>query len=160
MAKATIMGTSTLGVQLSYGIETTAGTKPTNFTLLQRINNIGGIELSTEQIDASALEDSVTKYIKGRADLGGEWSVTVNLTDETIAEWNKAITDSDTAYKSGLMTWFQVSSPYLAESFYVTAQLPSMIPMPEMAQNELQTVDITLTINEYKGMDAKVVPTV
>ena len=46
-----IMGLSTLGVKLSYGVETTADTKPSTFTVLDRINAIGGISMDTEQID-------------------------------------------------------------------------------------------------------------
>lgn len=155
---ANISGTSTLGVKLAYGIEATAGEKPASFTYLDRINNIAGIELSTEQIDASALEDDVTQYVKGRADLGGEWTVTVNMTDETIKQWQDLITASESAYKDGKRTWFQVISPYLKDAFYVCAQIPNAIPMPEFAQNELATVDMVLTINEYKGMDTKVLP--
>lgn len=52
-----LAGISTLGISLSYGVETTAGTKPASFSLLTRINAIGGITQDTEQIDASALED-------------------------------------------------------------------------------------------------------
>ena len=69
---ATVMGLSTLGVGLGYGVESTAGNKPSSFTQLDRINNIGGIAMSVEQIDASALEDYQTKYVAGRADTGGE----------------------------------------------------------------------------------------
>jgi hypothetical protein len=47
---------STLGIEFGYGVGT-YDTKPSSFTKLTRINNIGGISLSTEQIDASALED-------------------------------------------------------------------------------------------------------
>lgn len=46
-----IPGLSTLGVKFGYAVETTAGTKPTAFTWLERCNTISGIELSTEQID-------------------------------------------------------------------------------------------------------------
>lgn len=148
--------TSTLGIELKYAVETVAGTKPSAFTKLTRINSIGGVELSTEQIDASSLEDYVTKYIAGRQDTGGTWDVTVNLTDDTIAEWQTLISDAQTGRASGLQTWFEVVSPYLTEAFFVIAEPPKEIPMPEFAQNELATVDMSLTINEYKGMDAKV----
>ena len=43
---------------------------PSSFNVLTRINAIGGISLETEQIDASALEDYVTRYIAGRQDTG------------------------------------------------------------------------------------------
>ena len=48
-------GISTLGITFGYGVESTAGTKPSTFTKLNRINAIGGIAISNEQIDASAL---------------------------------------------------------------------------------------------------------
>ena len=47
-------GISTLGITFGYGVESTAGTKPSTFTKLNRINNIGGITIEPEQIDASA----------------------------------------------------------------------------------------------------------
>ena len=63
-------GLSTLGVKFGYAVETTAGEKPAAFSWLERCNSIGGIELPTENIDASALEDFVTRYIAGRQDSG------------------------------------------------------------------------------------------
>ena len=77
-----LAGISTLGVKLFYGVEGTAGTKPATFTQLTRINAIGGISQDTEQIDASALEDTSSKYIAGRADTGGTITVTINMTPD------------------------------------------------------------------------------
>lgn len=57
---------STIGIEFGYALEATAGTKPSKFKKLTRINAIGGISLETEQIDASALEDYVTRYIAGK----------------------------------------------------------------------------------------------
>ena len=54
--------------------------------------------------------------------------------------------------------WWVVWSPELTDSFYVVAQPPRELPMSELGQNELQTIEITLSINEYKGMDAAVRP--
>lgn len=52
------MRLTTLGVKLYYAVETTAATKPaTGWTQLEECSSIGGIELDTEQIDVSALED-------------------------------------------------------------------------------------------------------
>ncbi|MCD7724290.1 MAG: hypothetical protein LUI12_01835 [Clostridiales bacterium] len=153
-----LAGVSTLGILFGYAVETTAGTKPAAFNLLTRINNVAGISLETEQIDASALEDLVTRYVAGRQDTGGTWSVTVNITDDTIAEWTSLISASTTAEEDGLSTWFEVWSPYHEKAFYVVAQPPKEIPMPELAQNELETVEMTLTINEYKGMDTAIKP--
>ena len=142
-------GISTLGITFGYGVEATAGTKPTTFTKLNRIT------IEPEQIDASALEDAVTRYVKGRADTGGTFPITVNLTPETKEEWETLIT----AYKGlsgGKRMWFETIVPGFEDAFFVVAQPPEQIPQPEFAQNGLLTVDFNLTIEEYKGMDAKV----
>lgn len=153
---ATVMGLSTLGITFGYGVETVAGTKPASFTQLNRINNIGGIAMDVEQIDASALEDTQTKYVAGRADTGGTWAVTVNFTDETADEWSDLIDAYNTAQASNLNLWFEVILPNQSDAFFVIAQPPQQLPMPEIGQNELLTVEISLTVVEYKGWDTKV----
>ena len=158
MADATIMGLSTLGVMLGYGVEANgyAGVKPASFTRLHRINNIGGITVNPATIDASALEDYVTKTVAGRGETGGTWTVTVNFTDETESEWSDLISAYQTAKAAGLNMWFEVAAPNLTKAFFVVAQPPEAIPMPEMAQNGLMTVEFPLVIVEPKGMDTKI----
>ena len=148
-------GISTLGITFGYGVEATAGQKPTAFTQLNRINNIGGISIQPEQIDASALEDFITRYVKGRADTGGSFPITVNFTQETKTEWATLI-DAYQKLSGGKRMWFETIIPGFTESFFVVAQPPEEIPQPEIAQNGLLTVEYNLTIEEYKGMDAKV----
>ena len=126
---------------------------------MTRINAIGGIALETEQIDASALEDMVTRYVAGRADSGGTFPVTVNVTNETITEWETVFTQSETQRAAGNTVWFEVWSPYLTQAFYICAETPSKFPMPELSQNSLETVEIALVINEYKGLDTAIEPT-
>ena len=148
-------GISTLGITFGYGTETTAGTKPTSFKQLTRINALGGINIEPEQIDASALEDFITRYVKGRADTGGSFPVTVNFTSDTVKEWQDLIT----AYKAlsdGKRMWFETIIPGVTNSFFVVAQPPEEIPQPEIGQNELLTVEMNLTIEEYKGLDTSV----
>ena len=148
-------GISTLGITFGYGTETTAGTKPTSFKQLTRINALGGINIEPEQIDASALEDFITRYVKGRADTGGSFAVTVNFTSDTVKEWQDLIT----AYKAlsgGKRMWFETIIPGVTNSFFVVAQPPEEIPQPEIGQNELLTVEMNLTIEEYKGLDTSV----
>ena len=155
MAGATISGCSTLGVTFGYGVEETAGEKPAKFTRLDRINSIGGITMETETIDASALEDFVTKYIRGRADTGGSFSVTVNYTPETNEQWTKVLADF-LKLDGAKRMWFETVVPGFEDGFFVVAQPPTAIPEPEFSQNELLTVEIPLTIEEYVGLDAKV----
>lgn len=150
-----LSGCSTLGITFGYGCETTAGQKPATFTELSRINAIGGITLENQTIDSSALTDLVTQTVAGRADTPGNVSITVNLTPETKTEWAtlistyKALTDSK-------QMWFQTIIPGFTDAFFFIAQPPQDIPQPEMNQNELLTVEFSLTIVDYKGMDSKV----
>lgn len=148
-------GISTLGITFGYGVETTAGTKPASFKQLNRINAIGGITIESEQIDSSALEDEVSRYVQGRGDTGGAFTVTVNLTPETHTEWT-AVINAFKGLTEGLRMWFETIIPGFDNAFFVVAQPPTAIPQPEISQNELLTVEINLTIEEYKGMDAKV----
>lgn len=155
-----LAGISTLGISFSYGVETVAGTKPATFYTLSRINALGGITQDTEQIDASALEDTSSKYIAGRADTGGTIPVTINLTPDTIDEWDDLISAYNTAHASNLQVWFQVYSTGLGtDAFFFIAEPPQMLPLPESSQNELWTVEIPLAIVDYKGLDTKVNPT-
>lgn len=146
-------GISTLGVL--FGWAAYSETTPTSFTLLSRINSIGEISLETEQIDASSLEDMVSRYVAGRQDTGGTFDVTINLTDETRDEWDKVIKADST----GKGLWFEVYSPYLTDGFFLVAQPPKSIPLPAMDQNSLMNVTMQLTISEYKGMLTAVKPT-
>ena len=140
-------GLSTLGITFGYGTETTAGTKPTSFKQLTRINAIGGINIEPE--------GARTRYLKESAHTGGSFPITVNLTDATKEEWEALIT----AYKAlagGKRMWFETIIPGFTEAFFVVAQPPEQIPQPEIGQNELLTVEMNLTIEEYKGMDTAV----
>lgn len=151
-----LAGISTLGITFGYGVETTSGTKPSTFTQLTRINSIGGITIENEQIDASAIEDAVSRYVQGRGDTGGSFAITVNFTPETKDEWATLIEEYNTAKETGLRMWFETIIPGFDDAFFVVAQPPTAIPQPEIGQNELLTVEMGLTIEEYKGMDTKV----
>ena len=150
-----LAGVSTLGITFGYGVETTAGTKPAAFTELTRINAIGGLSLENQTIDASALTSLVTETIAGRADTPGNIPVTVNFTPETKAEWATLISTYKALTESKQM-WFETIIPGFEDAFFFIAQPPQDIPMPEMNQNELLTVEFSLTIVDYKGMDTKV----
>lgn len=151
-----LAGLSTLGVTLSVGFETVAGQKPSEFVVRHRINSIGGISIEPETIDASALEDAVERSVAGRATGLGNFTVGFNATDETIAEWEDTIEEYQTASASQLRMWVQISHPSMARSFYVVAQPPLQLPMPDFGQNELLVMELPLTIEEYRGMDTKV----
>lgn len=152
MAIANLPGVSTLGMKLGYAIETTPGTAPTEYLWLQRANTIGGIDLTTETIDASAIEDAIERAIAGRQGTGGEWTFSFNLTNETRPIYQKMLDDSNAALVENKRTWFTVWSPKLDYAFFIVAQPGGKIPMPGIDQNALLVAELTLALDEYKGL--------
>jgi len=150
-------GISTVGVLFGAKVGT-IGTTPSEFHLLPRINSIGGIALDTEEIDASALEDEIEQMIAGRASTGGNVSVTINVTDETITEWENVFSASASATAAGKSICFVNYNPNRQKMFAFWAQTPPAFPMPEEQQNGLETVEIQLTINKYLGPITAVKP--
>ena len=147
---------TTLGVKFGYGIEATAGTKPTTFTLLERCRSVGGISLSQEKIDLTCLEDSTKKYGKGQQDTGGDW--TVKFLTGAVPQV-KAMMVASAAATTGLRTWFEVWVPGLTDAFFVVAQPGDKIPLPDVGSNAALEFDISLTIQEYIGLQTAVEPT-
>ena len=54
---------------------------------MTRINSIGEASITPENIDASALEDLVSRFVAGRATVTDSLAITINQTDETMTEW-------------------------------------------------------------------------
>ena len=79
----------------------------------------------------------------------GEWSVTVNVTNETAAEW-EAIKNTT--------KWFEVYHPNMTKAWFVAAHVPDKLPLPAMGQNELLTMEISLVVKKFHGLANKVVP--
>ena len=150
-----LAGLSTLGVKFGYG---SGATKPNAFTELTRINAIGGLSLASESIDASALTDEVTRRIAGRADTDETLPVTVNWTPDTLTEWEAVLTAYE-ALTGNAEMWFTVYHPSMTKGWFFKAQPPKKLPMPEFGQNSLLTVEISLVVTEYIGMDTAVAPT-
>ena len=151
------MDLTTIGVKVGYGVETIKGTKPTTFTWLQRCKAIGGIDLSQDKIDVTALEDTIKQYAAGVADTGGDWPLTFGLNNDVVDTITAMRTASLASKKDGKATWFVVWFPDLEKSFFVIAE-PGMIPMPDVSQGSAAEIQINCTINEYKGLDTAIEP--
>lgn len=149
---------STLGVKFGYAVETVAGTKPTSFKWLPRCTEIGEIGLDTETIDVSALEDYQTRYIAGRQDTGGDWSVTFWITPETRPLLHAMMQESAAGLLDNKRTWFEVWNPNDTEAVYVIGQPGTKIPFGGATQNEGYSGSIVIAIDEYKEYDDAIEP--
>lgn len=118
--------------------------------LLSRIDSISGIEISSDAVDASAVEDYDSRYVNGRADMDAQVNVTFNMTDETVSEWSDVI---EIAWEDLEPLVFEIVSPYLNESYFFEAMPPQRMPMPSLEQNAVMKVTMPLTLTRYLGFD-------
>lgn len=158
MAYTGAYGVSTNGVRYYYGISDSADTLPKAVTELNRMNSSGGVTVSPEFIDASATSDDVTHNISGRSSTDDSKTFTVNLTDETLKEWQDLITAFKGKTSSQFM-WFETVIPGLSKASWICGEPPALVPDPEIGQNELLTVEINVTVVKWHGFDTKVLPT-
>lgn len=151
-----VPGLSTLGITFGYGVETVAGEKPTKFTQLSRINELGDATAEPEPIDASALEDFYTRNISGRTTVSDTYTVKVNWTPDTLAEWEKVLEEYKKLKETGKSMWFETITPGFTKAEFIKAQPPSVLPVASKGQNELLTVEINLILEDLVGFDTKV----
>lgn len=149
---------STIGVKIGYAVATTNGAKPTSFTWLERCKSIGGISLSQETIDVTALEDYIMQYAEGRADTGGAWELTFGVNDDVVTSLETMLSEAATAKTAGKEIWWDVWFPGLKKSFYVIATPGTKIALPEIGGGAAAEFPISLTVNEYKGLDTAIEP--
>lgn len=149
---------TTLGVKFGYKPETTAGTRPASgYIQIPRCKSIGGVSLTPEQIDVSCLEDLISKYADGRADTGGTWETSFH--SDAITALGALLTAAATAKADGKGVWFVVWIPGLTKSFFVKAAVPSKLAMGEIGENSALEIPLSLTIEEYLGLETATEPT-
>ena len=83
----------------------------------------------------------------------------MNVTDETIAEWEALISEYKAGKTEGKSMWYEEYFPSLKKAFFTKIEPPTIIPKPARDQNGLLTVEMSLTINEYVGPGDAIVPT-
>lgn len=156
-----IPGLSTLGIEVGYSIVTTTASLPAAFTPLPRCNSADGIELSTESIDASALEDYVTQRVAGRSDIPETWAMTFNSTPEA----RTAVQGMITAYTTGVesnadtLVCIEIYDPKdTSGAYFVFVQPPAMLGLSEISQNSLKTFELSCTLVKVHGYGTGVKP--
>lgn len=110
---------STAGMNLSYCVETTAGTMPTSgFTIIPEVKSTPSTNPTPNSIDVTPLnETEFLQYIAGLKDVGGVLSFTANLTADLLTAWNTTlITAYTTGQSSNKDTWFCISHPKLTKA--------------------------------------------
>lgn len=137
---------STLGVQLHYAVETSAGTRPTSgYKRIYGIKSTPSLNPAPESIETTTLDELEYKtYVDGLKDLGGALEFTFNLTEELIEKWDALMTAYETAKAQNLNTWFAIVVPGLTDAFYFPGN-PSAMGLPETSVNTVLEITNYIT---------------
>jgi len=152
---------STIGVHLYYGVEETAGTRPTAksaYTELVGIKSIPSLNPQPDNLETTTLNETEYKtYIPGLKDLGGSLEFTFNMSQDLKDTWDALITADAAAKVAQKATWFYIEVPGLTEGLYFTGE-PSPMGLPEMGVNAVLEVSNSITVTGEPEWAAK--PTV
>lgn len=150
---------STAGTIISYGIETTAGDKPTKFTAIPNIVSVPDFNSEPETIEVTDLADLThRRYIPGLQDTSGAQSYTVNLTQDFLDTWEAFVGAADAAALTNLSTWIQIDTRALDVSYYFKG-IPSSLNISGIEVGEVLQTQAYITPNEIVGFDVKVAAT-
>ena len=137
---------STIGVQLHYAVEATAGERPTSgYTRIYGIKSTPSLNPAPETIETTTLDELEYKtYVDGLKDLGGALEFTFNLTEELIEKWDALMTAHEAAKADNKRTWFVIVVPGLSEAFYFPGN-PSSMGLPETSVNAVLEITNYIT---------------
>ena len=137
---------STIGVQLWYATESTAGVRPTTgYTRITGIKSTPSLNPSPDSIETTTLDELEYKtYIDGLKDTGGAIEFTFNLTEDLVTKWDALMSAYASAKATGKATWFTIVVPGLTKSFYFTGN-PSNMGLPETSVNTVLEITNYIT---------------
>lgn len=146
---------TSVGAKVAYAWEATAGTRPTTgYHVLDDVNEAPEFDLSLETIDASNITDTITRYVPGRQDPGGDAAYTLNHTNASITAWKSLVTTAATNYASGKRLWWAYIFPDAADSYFWCGR-PLALGSSGIQQNQLSTIPAHCAVNDIHGWDTK-----
>lgn len=137
---------STLGVQLHYAVEETAGIMPTTgYTRIYGIKSTPSLNPAPDTIETTTLDELEYKtYVDGLKDLGGALEFTFNLTQELTEKWDALMEAYEAAKAASKNTWFAIVIPGLTDAFYFPGN-PSAMGLPETSVNAVLEITNYIT---------------
>lgn len=95
--------------------------------------------MTVETIDVSDLSDTVTQYVPGRQDPGGDLQFSLNHSDEAINAWNTMKSAADTGLVEKKRLWIEYAFPGATYSYFFCCR-PLKLGNGGMEQNAADTI--------------------
>ena len=137
---------STIGIKVSYAVETTAGTRPTTgYTHIPDLKSIPSINPEPGTEDATTFDNlEYTSYIETLKDLGGALKISANFTQKLFDTWEEMVDAYDTAISTEKKTWFCFDIPNFDKAAFLPVT-PSRMGIPEAEANSLLETSVYIT---------------
>ena len=141
---------NTIGVQLGYCVEASAGSRPTSgYVKLPNIKSIPAISLNPSTLEVTDLSDRYRRYITGLLDAGDSFEITGNLTASLKTAWASLVSAAASAWTSQKSTWFEISIPNF-DSFYF-AGIPTELGVSELGVDAVGEASLHIIPNQIAG---------
>lgn len=147
---------STLGIKVSYAIESVSGQRPVNgYTHLTMLKEIPSLNVAPNTIDATVLSDAeYVVYVQGLKDLGGALEFSANFTEEFYNQWTGAYEAYLLAKKESRRMWLAIDIPDFSKAFFYPIE-PAKYDFGGATVNSVLESPIHLTIVGESVVDAK-----
>lgn len=120
---ATSIPLATAGILFGYAVETTAGTKPTAFTQIERAMSLPALNPTPDNIDVTPLDATEWKeYINGLKDTGGALAIKFSLTNSFKEAWDAFVEAYKTGKGDNKRAWVEFYIPGLTDGFFFTCE--------------------------------------
>ena len=137
---------STIGIKVSYAVETTKGTRPTaGYKHIPDLKSIPSINPAPNTADATTFDNlEYTSYVQLLKDIGGALEISANFTQELFEVWDGMVNAYEGGIKDGKETWICFDIPGFEKSAFVTVQ-PARMGIPEASANALLETTVFIT---------------
>jgi hypothetical protein len=137
---------STIGIKISYAVETVKGTRPTTgFKHIPDLKSMPSINPAPNTADATTFDNKeFTSSVKLLKDNGGVLEMSANFTQDLFEIWDEMVDAYEAAIKEGKETWFCFDIPGFDKAAFITVD-PSRMGIPEASANALLETSVFIT---------------
>ena len=108
--------------------------------------------MTPSNLDVTNLVDNYKRYIPGVKDAGNDIALTANLTNDLKSKWTSCVAAANSAWTSGLATWFEIAIPNF-DSFYF-AGVPTEMGVSSMGVDAVVEAQLHIIPNQIAGWAA------
>lgn len=140
---------SSIGIQVKYAVEATAGTRPTTgYKVIPDIKSLPDFNPEPDTIETTTFSNLEYKtYIDGLKDIGGSLAFSANLTNELYEAWQGTgglMEKYETAKEGDKAVWLCIDIPDLDNALYFTF-IPSAIGLTATETNAVLETELHMT---------------